>query len=71
MAAIRYVATGKPAPKVTIGFSINNGKSWKEHILAAGQTFHIPPNCTNLLVNNVPYAPDRNYEIRDGKVANV
>lgn len=58
MAVIRYMAIGKPAPKVTIGFSINNGKSWKEQILAAGQTFHIPTNCTNLFVDNVPYNPD-------------
>ena len=69
MAVIRYVATGKPAPKVAINFSVNGGKSWQERILAAGQSFHMPPNCTNLLVNNVPYDPKGNYEIRDGKVA--
>lgn len=69
MASIRYVATGKTTPKVTVSYSRNGGKSWQENILVAGQTFHIPPGCTNLLLNNVPYDHTRNMEIREGRIA--
>lgn len=71
MANIRYIAIGKVLPKITIAYSRNGGKSWQETILAAGQTFHVPPNCTNLLVDNVPYSPGRNIEIRDGRVSQL
>ena len=54
MAVIRYVATGKAVPKVNVAYSRNGGMSWQESVLGAGQVFHIPPNCTNLLVDNVP-----------------
>lgn len=68
MAVIRYVSTGRKAPKVAISFSVNGGKSWQERTLIAGQSFPIPNNCTNLLVDNVLYDPRGNYDIRDGRV---
>lgn len=71
MAVIRYIAIGRKVPAVQISFSRNGGKSWQEHNLVSGQTFHIPPDCANLLVDRVPYSPIGSYEIRDCKVANV
>lgn len=66
MAVIRYVGGG--GPKIQIDYSMNNGQSWQKKELMPGQSFPIPPNCTTLLVNNVPYDPRGDYEIRDGKV---
>lgn len=68
MAVIRYVAMGKTMPKISVDYSMNQGKSWQRKELASGQTFPIPPNCTNLLVDNVPYDPKGNYEIHEGSV---
>lgn len=68
MAAIRYISTGRSAPKARIAVSRNGGNSWQERELAAGQSFDIPPDCTNLLIDNVPYEPKMNYVIRQGKV---
>lgn len=68
-AVIRYQATGKTVENVKISLSFNNGKSWKEVILKAAQSFPIPGNTTNLLINNVPYDPKGMYEIRNGCVA--
>lgn len=69
MGVIRYVAEGKKVPPVKLAVSMNNGRAWREQNLAAGQSYPIPPNVTNLLIDNVPYDPKRNYEIRGGKVA--
>lgn len=71
MGFIRYVGTGTKAVPVTISHSMNHGKSWQERQLIAGQTFSIPPNCTNLLVDNIPYPPHGNYEIREGKISSL
>lgn len=69
MAVIRYVGTGSKSPKIQIDYSMNNGKSWQNKEIVAGQSFPIPPNCTTLLMNNVNYNPKNNYEIRDGKIS--
>lgn len=69
MGVIRYVSTGRKGPEVAISFSVNGGRSWQEKALVSGQSFPIPLNCTNLLVDNVPYDPKGNYDIRDGRVA--
>lgn len=71
MASIRYVAIGRTSPRVRIAYSRNGGKSWQENVLVAGQTFHIPSNCTHLLIDNVPYSPGINIEIREGKVCHL
>lgn len=71
MGFIRYVGTGRLSPIVTISFSMNKGKAWQERKLVAGQTFHIPPNCTNLLVDKVPYSIHENYEIRGGQISTI
>lgn len=68
-AVIRYQANGRTQPPVDIATSVNNGKSWKQTILKAGQAFPIPGNVTNLCINNVPYDPKGAYEIREGHVA--
>lgn len=68
-AVIRYQATGRVVEDVKINISFNNGKSWKQSELKAGQSFPIPGNTTNLLINNVPYAPKGTYEIRNGNVS--
>ena len=68
-AVIRYQANGRTQPEVAISTSVNNGKSWKQTMLKAGQSFPIPGNVTNLLINNVPYDPKGAYEIREGHVA--
>lgn len=68
MGVVRYVAMGKNQRKITISYSMNQGKSWQQKELLAGQTFPIPPNCTTFLMDNVPYDPKGNYEIRDGKI---
>lgn len=68
-AVIRYQAIGKESPQVSISTSVNNGKSWKQSELKAGQSYPIPGNTTNLLINNVPYDPKGMYEIRNGCVA--
>lgn len=69
MAVICYVAEGKKAPTVKLAVSMNKGAAWREQNLVAGQSWPIPPNATNLLIDNVPYDPKGNYEIRQGKVA--
>ncbi len=68
MAIIRYVAMGTSQRKINIDYSMNQGKSWQHEVLVAGQTFPIPLNCTNLLLDNVPYDPKGNYEIREGRI---
>lgn len=68
MSYIRYVSTGRKAPPVKIMASMNNGLSWQNKELLPGQSFSIPPKCTNLLVNNIPYDPKMNLEIRQGIV---
>lgn len=68
MPVIRYVSQGTKAPAVKIAVSMNNGRSWREQDLQPGQSFPIPPNATNLLMDNVPYEPKGNYEVRMGKV---
>lgn len=68
MGNIRYVSNGKKAPPVKIMASMNNGLSWQAKELLPGQSYPIPPNCTGLLINNVPYLPKGNYEIREGVI---
>ena len=68
MGFIRYVSTGKSAPQVIINVSMNKGKSWQDRKLLPGQSFSVPKNSTNLLINNVPYATNVDIEIRDGRV---
>ena len=69
MAVIRYVAEGKKSPAVRIVVSMNNGRSWQQRDLLPGQSFPVPPNATTLLMDNVPYDPKGNYEIRGGRVS--
>lgn len=69
MAVIRYIGGG--AGDVKLAVSMNNGLSWQEKTLKPGQSFPIPPNATNLLLNNVPYDPKRNHEIRNGKITTL
>lgn len=66
MGFIRYVSTGKKEPPVKIKFSMNKGIFWQYKDLLPGQSFPIPPFCTNLFVDNVPYDTKSNYEIRAG-----
>lgn len=68
MGWIRYVSTGRKAPQMQIMVSMNNGLSWQNKELLPGQSFPIPPNCTNLLIANVPYDPKNSFEIRQGIV---
>lgn len=68
MAVVRYVAMGKAQRIINVDYSMNQGRSWQHKDLLPGQTFPIPPNCTNLLMDNVPYNPGSDYEVRDGKV---
>lgn len=67
MASIRYIGTGRKVLPVKISCSRNGGNSWQEREMVAGQTFGIPSDCTNLLIDNVPYDPKMNYVIRNGK----
>lgn len=69
MAAIRYVGGAGNSPAIKVCVSMNNGRSWQEKMLVSGQSFPIPPNATNLLMDNVPYDPEGNYEIRQGRIA--
>ena len=69
MGLIRYVSEGRKAPAVKVAVSMNNGRSWQQKDLVPGQSFPIPRNATNLLMDNVPYSPGGNYEIRNGLVA--
>lgn len=71
MAFVRYVGIGKKVPPVNISYSVNGGKTWQERNLVAGQTFSIPSNCTDMLIDNVPYNPKGNYDIRAGKVSRI
>lgn len=66
---IRYVGGAGNQPAVKVAVSMNNGQSWQEKTLLSGQSFPIPPNATTLLIDNVPYDPRGNYEIRQGRVA--
>lgn len=68
MGFIRYVSTGRKAPSIKICASMNNGVSWQNKEILPGQSYPIPSKCTNLLVDNVPYNPYGNYEIREGKI---
>lgn len=68
-AFIKYQSTGKVTQDVTVSVSFNNGKSWKVIPLKAGQSFPIPGNTTNLLIDNIPYDYTKSYEIRDGRIA--
>lgn len=68
MGVIRYVGSGRDQRKVHISCSMNQGRSWQQKELAPGQSFPVPPNCTILLMDNVPYDPKGNYEVRDGKI---
>lgn len=69
MSIIRYVSTGRKSPAVKISVSMNKGVSWQNKNLLPGQSYPIPPNCTTLLIDNVPYNPVGNYEIREGLIA--
>lgn len=69
MGWIRYVSTGRESPPVQIMVSMNNGCSWQKKNLRSGQSFSIPPRCTNVLIGNIPYEPNGNFEIRNGIVA--
>ena len=68
MAVIRYVGGGKERRGIAVDYSMSQGKSWQKKELLPGQSFPIPPNCTDLLMDNVPYDPKKDYEIRDGKI---
>lgn len=68
MGWIRYVSIGRISSPVQVRVSMNNGLSWQRKELLAGQSFAIPPKCTNVLMDNIPYDPNANYEIRDGMV---
>lgn len=68
-AVIRYQAIGRAVEPVTVSTSVNNGTSWKQTTLKAGQSFGIAGNVTNLLIDNVPYDPKGSYVIREGRVA--
>lgn len=70
-AVIKYQANGRTQETVNISTSVNNGKSWKQSNLKAGQSFPIAGNITNLLINNIPYDPRGTYEIREGHVAKI
>lgn len=66
MGFIRYVSTGRKEPPIKINASMNNGRSWQNTNLLPGQSYPIPPKCTNLLIDNIPYEPSASYEIRGG-----
>lgn len=68
MGWVRYIGTGASNSPVQISYSMNQGKSWQQKSLLPGQSFSIPPACTTLIMDNVPYDPAGNYEIRDGKI---
>ena len=69
MGLLRYVGGGDRDKVINISYSMNNGRSWQKRELRAGQSFPVPPDCTDLLLDNVPYNPAGNYEIRNGLVA--
>ena len=69
MPFIKYISDGRKNPEVKIAVSMNKGASWKEVILKAGQSYPIPPNVTNLLIDKVPYDPKINFTIRNGNVS--
>ena len=69
MPFIKYISDGRKNPEVKISVSMNKGASWKEIILKSGQSYPIPPNVTNLLIDNIPYNSKNNYNIRNGHVA--
>ena len=68
MGFIRYVSTGKSAQPVMVNVSMNKGKSWQDKRLLPGQSFSVPKNSTNLLIDNIPYATNMDIEIREGKI---
>lgn len=68
MAVVRYVGVGKRSPAIKISVSMNNGRSWQEKNLEPSQSYPIPPSATNLLMDNVPYDPKGNFEVRQGRV---
>lgn len=69
MPFIRYISEGNKAPTVRVAISRNMGRNWQEQDVNPGQTVPIPPDATNLQINNVPYDPKRDCEIRGGRVA--
>ena len=69
MPFVKYISDGRKNPEVKISVSMNNGTSWKEIVLKAGQSYPISPNVTNLLIDNVPYDMKRDYVIRNGHIA--
>lgn len=69
MGWVRYIGTGTEQAPVHISYSVNEGRSWQQKSLLPGQSFSIPNGCTTLIMNNTPYDPAGNYEIRAGNIA--
>lgn len=69
MPFVKYISECKKAPDVKITASVNKGATWKTTMLKCGQSYPIAGNATNLLIDNVPYDPKKNYIIRNGNVA--
>ncbi len=68
MPFVRYISEAQKALPVKVAVSRNHGRNWQEKDLSPGQTFPIPPDATNLQINNVPYDPKRDCEVRGGRV---
>lgn len=66
--SIQYIGIGRPAPKVKVAFSRNNGTSWEHKEVRPGQTFHLPKDATHLRIDNVPFNPKKNYKVKEGNV---
>lgn len=68
MPFIRYISEAQKSPSIRIAVSRNQGRNWQEKDLSPGQSFAIPHDATNLQISNVPYDPNRDYEVRGGRV---
>ncbi|WP_300709825.1 hypothetical protein [uncultured Desulfovibrio sp.] len=65
---IQYVATGKPAPAITVAVTRDNGNSWTTVSVKPGQAYAIPRDATQMTINGTPYPPQRNYKVREGRI---
>lgn len=69
-ATIHYIGDGRNAPKINVTISRNNGASWEHKEVRSAQTYTIPQDVTNLLINNAPYEASKTYKLKGAMFSN-